>query len=155
MKLWPEAYCGHTFAGTSTLLEASESGYTLFKDQPRDPDSLGQLILALKRDGYMCRECVREHFVAVGGIPGLFHHEWTEDLHRDQTVEDETLESAHTAWRIIEEGEQIEVFLSHGGHTQIDGECPGCGGPLIAEEVHEESVLVSCAGCPWKATFSG
>lgn len=150
LTLFTEARCGFTFMGAShaTWCRASEAGDVLYGEFDRQPDDLADLIMWLRDDGYMCRECVREHWRAVGGIPGLYHDKWTEDLHRDDGHEDEDLKPVHSVVEL-----QCGVTVMRVGvnpTVAVDGECPTCDSTLAPMRDGDGVVSVLCSKCRWE-----
>jgi len=103
----------------------------------------------------MCRECVRAHFEAVGGIPGLYHDKWTEDLHRDNPPVDE--EDLAPVEEYVEMGCGVTVMYLGEGNVQLDGQCPRCDEDLHVKThtIHPgepddtRRVGVACHSCTW------
>lgn len=153
LKMLPAARCGHVFMGKGnvTWCRASNAGKVFWDGQPFSPDDLADLILRLKEDGYMCRKCVREHFQAVGGIPGLYHHPWTEDLHREDVdlPPEDALKPVLSSVE-IDEVTVMRVGKPDGGETvMVKGTCPTCDSPLsVASEGHETKTVM-CTSCTW------
>lgn len=153
LKLLPVARCGHHFMGQATWCRASNAGDVIWKGQAFEPNDLADLIIRLKDDGYMCRECVREHWRAVGGIPGLYHHPWTKDLHREDPHEDaeDDLKPVHAS---VETEEGITVMHVGEGSIQLNGTCPRCTEPLhvrthVIKPPDKRRVGVACTKCTW------
>lgn len=145
-----ETQCGFMLENDATLCDARDATDVIWKDQPFDPHDLADLILRLKDDGYMCRECVREHWRAVGGIAGLYHHPWTQDLHREDGHEDEDLKPVHASVELDGGVTVMRVGNQDGGAVMVNGDCPTCSSALsVASEGHETKTVM-CTKCTWR-----